>query len=143
MSVNCFTRQKFGDLPECSAGWMIRQKPNSGEIFEPKTVQNRLDVASPTTAVIPMILDLEERKVIWADVSMKINARQPNNVHHNLSTIGLFGKAFSELKKPNLYDLFALHVEARGELVTHGKADRTFGLEDALNIEGIMAEFMK
>ena len=143
MSVKSFTRQTFDSLPECSAGWMIRQHPNSGEIFEPKTVVNRLDVSSATTSVIPMILDLQERKVIWADVGMKINPSKPNNVHHNLSTIGLFGKAFCELKKPNLYDLFALHVKARGELVVDGKADRMFGLEDAFGIEKIMSEFMK
>jgi hypothetical protein len=143
MSVKSFTRQTFDVLPECSAGWMIRQHPNSGEIFEPKTIVNRLDVSSATTSVIPMILDLQERKVIWADVGMRINRSKPNNVHHNLSTIGLFGKAFCELKKPNLYDLFALHVKARGELITHGKADRTIGLEDAFGIEKIMSEFMK
>jgi hypothetical protein len=143
MSVKSFTRQTFDVLPECAAGWMIRQHPNSGEIFEPKTVVNRLDVSSATTSVIPMILDLQERKVVWADVGMKINPSRPNNVHHNLSTIGLFGKAFSELKKPKLYDLFALHIKARGELITNGKADRTFGLEDAFGIEKIMSEFMK
>ncbi len=29
----------------------------------------------------------------------------------------LVGKALTNLVKPNLYDLFRLHIEARGELV--------------------------
>ena len=32
MSVNSYTRQRFSDLPECRAGWMMREHPNSGEV---------------------------------------------------------------------------------------------------------------
>jgi hypothetical protein len=70
MSVNSYTRQKFSDLPECRAGWMMRKRPDSGEVFEPKTVQDRVDVASETTICLPVILDLKERKVVWADVGL-------------------------------------------------------------------------
>lgn len=142
MNVNSFTRQKFSDMPECFAGWMIRQHPGSGEIFDPKTVKDRLDVGSDSTQTIPMILDLQERKVIWTDVNLKANPRRANNVHHNLSNIALFGKAFTEMKKPNLYDLIALHVRARGILVEEGPAKKVFGIEDALGIERVMSEFL-
>src|SRR4029078_3724920 len=33
MCLNSFTQQPYCDLPECFAGWMARQQPNSGEIF--------------------------------------------------------------------------------------------------------------
>lgn len=142
MNVNSFTGQKFSDMPECFAGWMIRQHPGSGEIFDPKTVKDRLDVGSDSTQTIPMILDLQERKVIWTDVNLKANPRRANNVHHNLSNIALFGKAFTEMKKPNLYDLIALHVRARGILVENGPVKKIFSIEDALNIEKVMSEFL-
>src|SRR5262249_2039169 len=35
MCLNSFTEQPYCDLPECFAGWMARQHPNSGEVFEP------------------------------------------------------------------------------------------------------------
>jgi hypothetical protein len=31
--LNSFTQQPCCDLPECFAGWMARQQPDSGEIF--------------------------------------------------------------------------------------------------------------
>lgn len=143
MNVNCFTHQKFSDLPECHAGWMIRQHPKSGEIFEPKTVLDRLDVRSESTFTVPMILDLQERKIIWVDTALKANARRNNNVHNNMSNIALFGKAFTELQKPNLYDLFSLHVLARGELIDEGRATKHFTIEDAFQVEKIMSEYLK
>lgn len=144
MSVNSFTRQKFSDLPECFAGWMLRQEPKSGEIFEPKTVLDKLDVTSQTTAVVPMILDLQECKVIWADTGLKVGHRRSNNIHSNLDNIGLFGKAFTQLTKPNLYDLFTLHVKARGKVAKEGdKVQKVYDLEDAFEIEKIMSEYLK
>jgi len=35
MSVNSYTNQPYCDLPICFAGFMIRQFPNSGEIYDP------------------------------------------------------------------------------------------------------------
>lgn len=143
MSVKSFTNQKFADLPECLAGWMVRQHPKSGEVFDPLTVQDRLDVASATTSVVPMILDLQERKTIWADIGVTVNSGRRNNVAGNLTTIGLIGKAFTEIRKPTLYDLFSLHVEARGRIAVRGKVDKTFGLEDAFAVEKIASEYLR
>ncbi|BFH15270.1 hypothetical protein J6TS7_60690 [Paenibacillus dendritiformis] len=43
-SLHSFTGQVYSELPECFAGWMMRQHPNSGEVFEPATVVDRLDL---------------------------------------------------------------------------------------------------
>jgi stress response protein SCP2 len=64
MSINSFTQQPYCNIPECFAGYMIRQKPNSGEIYDPRTVQNKFDLASDTKIVCPMIFDLHEMKMI-------------------------------------------------------------------------------
>ena len=71
MCLNSFTRQPYCDLPECFAGWMAREKPQSGEVFEARTVQDKIDLASDTTVSIPVIIDLEERQVVWADVALR------------------------------------------------------------------------
>jgi stress response protein SCP2 len=146
MSVNSFTGQKFSNLPECRAGWMMRQRPNSGEVFEAKTVQDRVDVASETTICIPVILDLKERKVIWADLGLKRNPRHVNNVEGNSSQMTLIGKSITEVIKPDLYSLFLIHANARGSLVEkEGDADTVFSLERGItpfDLETIASEFL-
>ena len=65
-----YTDQPYKDLPECFTGWMVRQYPGSGEIFEPSTVQDKVDITADTQISIPVILDLKERKLIWTDLSL-------------------------------------------------------------------------
>lgn len=146
MSVNSFTKQKFSNLPERRAGWMMRQRPNSGEVFEAKTVQDRVDVASETTICIPVILDLKERKVIWADLGLKRNPRHVNNVEGNSSQMMLIGKSITEVIKPDLYSLFLIHANARGSLVEKEEdADTIFSLERGItpfDLETIASEFL-
>lgn len=132
MSVNSYTSQPFYDLPECLAGWMARQKADSGEIFEPRTVQDRIDLASDTQICIPLVADMAENKAIWTDIALR---RYPswNNVANNLSGVSLMLHALTSLVKPSLYDLFALHARARGELVAlEADAKTVFSLERGL-----------
>jgi hypothetical protein len=146
MSVHSFSDQPFCNLPECYAGWMVRQYPQSGEIFEPATVQNKIDITANTQVCIPVIMDLEERKAIWADVALKKNIYRYNNIEGNQKGLISMGKAFTNLVKPNLYDLFTLHVAARGTLTDNIEtADNVFSVEKGItpfDIEIIMAEFL-
>ena len=132
LSLNSFTFQPYVDLPECFMGWMTRQNPNSGEIYEPKTVQNKVDITADTTICLPMILDLYDYKIIWTDISLKA---QPtwNNVENNQKGMVLMGKALTSLVKPNLYDLFQLHTIARGEYCDSiEEADTVFSLDKGI-----------
>ena len=146
MSVNSYTRQAFVDLPECRAGWMMRRHPESGEVFEPQTVEDRIDLASDTTICLPVILDLRERQVIWADIGLKRHPRFQNNVEGNSSQVTLLGKSLTELVKPDLYNLFLLHARARGSLVeSKADADTVFSLEEGItpfDIETIASEYL-
>lgn len=143
--VNSYTQQSFCDLPECFAGWMARQAPGSGEIFEPATVADRVDLGSDSTIALPMVLDLQAQQMIWADIALT-QFPSWNNVRNNLSGVGLMLRALTQLIKPNLYRLFALHVQARGEWVgTADEADTVFGLERGItpfDLDRIRADFM-
>jgi hypothetical protein len=125
---------------------MMRVYPNSGEVFEPKTVQDRVDMASETTICIPVILDLSERKVVWADIGLKRNPRHVNNVEGNMSQMTLIGKSITEIVKPDLYSLFLIHVDARGTLVEEEEdADTVFSLEKGItpfDLETIVSEYL-
>jgi hypothetical protein len=145
MSLNSFTAQPYCDLPECFAGWMAREKVNSGEAFEPRTVHAKVDVASDTRICIPLVLDLEKREVLWCDIGLKMRPRW-NNVRNNLSGVSLMLIALSTLVKTNLYTLFSLHIEARGRLVEEkALADQVFSVNDGItpfDLEKIGAEFL-
>ncbi|WP_242213115.1 TerD family protein [Bacillus cereus group sp. BfR-BA-01383] len=146
MSLNSFTDQPYKDLPECFSGWMIRQYPGSGEVFEPSTVQNKVDITANTQIAIPVILDLKERKLIWTDLSLTRDLTYYNTIEANQKGMILIGKALTNLVKPNLYDLFRLHLEARGELVQDiEEAESIFSLDKGVtpyDIEKIISDFI-
>ena len=145
MCINSFTAQPYCDLPECFAGWMSRQEAGSGEVFEPRTVQDKVDVASNTRLCIPAIFDLQAREVIWADIALR-NGPSWNNVQNNLTGVSLMLRALTGLVKTDLHTLFSLHATARGEIVADpAVADTVFGVESGItpfDSTRIAAEFL-
>ncbi len=146
MSLNSYTRQAYKDLPECFAGWMARQKPGSGEIFEPSTVQDRLDITADSRIALPLIIDVAEERVIWCDLSLKHHPVWENNVDANLGPLQVTLRSLVEMSRPNLYDLFRLHAEARGTLAARpDEAEVVFSPEAGtpFRLEEIAADFMR
>lgn len=146
MSVLSYTGQPFIALPECFGGWMMRQKPNSGEVFEAKTVQDKIDITASTRVCVPVIIDAEARKVYWADLGLKSGA-QINNAAKNSVGFTQIGQAIVNLNKPTLYDLFQMHIEARGEVVkSQEEADTIFGLHEgtvsAFDTSVVLSEYL-
>jgi hypothetical protein len=150
-NVNIFTGQKYKDIPECFAGCMFREKPQSGEIYDPKTVEYKFDLASESGVAVPLIFDMVENQIIWCDMNIAVSSDnggwRANNVENNAKGIVAIGKALTELSKPNLYDLFKLHAKARGKLVKERKeADIVFGLNKgdvtAYDIDKIVSEYL-
>lgn len=146
MSLNSFTSQPYCDLPECFAGWMIRSQPESGEVFEPLTVQDKADIAARSTICLPVILDLAERKVIWTDIALRSHPRFVNNVEANGGGIEWMGRALTTLVKPTLHELFTLHAQARGTITDRmEEADTVFSMEEGItpfDMEVILADFL-
>jgi hypothetical protein len=146
MCLNSFTAQPYRDLPECFAGWMARMEPNSGEVFEAKTVVDKVDVASDTRFCIPATFDIEKRNVLWADIALADNPRFVNNVHNNLSGVSLMLQALSQLRQTDLYTLFRLHIRARGEETPDtNNVDSVFAVDRGLtpfDLDRIAAEYL-
>ncbi|PQO30836.1 TerD family protein [Blastopirellula marina] len=144
-SINSFTTQPFCDLPECFAGWMARKTPGSGEIFEPKSVHDKVDIAANTTICLPMVIDLEAEEMLWTDLAL---TQSPlwNNVRQNLTGVSLMLRAITSLQKPDLQTLFTLHAEARGQLVaTPEEAETLFSVDEGItpfDAPKILSEFL-
>jgi len=145
MSINSYTMQPYCDLPECFAGWMARQRPGSGEIFEPRTVQDKVDIASNTRVCLPAVFDLLEEQVLWTDIALRSRPFW-NNVENNLSGVSLMLRAMTGLKKTTLHRLFGLHIKARGSsAATPAEAEQVFSVNAGLtpfDLDRISAEFL-
>lgn len=147
MNVNSYTHQWFSEIPECFAGFMARNGAGSGEIYDPRTVQDKADVTSESTQGMIYLVDLKEREVIWVDTTMPSRWNYGgNNLVSNRSNLSLLAESMVTRMAPNLYTLFHLHGTARGEIVENREdADVVFALDGDItpyDSELIMAEFL-
>lgn len=131
MNVYVYSGPLFANHELVYAGWMMRDKPNSNEIFDPKTVVNKFDLTTPSKISIPVVFDLFTGEIIYTDLAMSPSGHfGGNNTHSNRAGVEQVLNAVVNINKTTLWDLFRLHVEARGELVsTLEEAETVFDLE--------------
>lgn len=139
-NVYNFSNEFFSKMEHVAFGFMTRENMESGEIFEPSTVKQRMDLASATTTCIPVIFDLKERVFIWCDMALTADHVRAGyggiNVESNLPSVVVTCKAMVDVKKPNLYDLLMFNVKARGIITANpDEADIRFGLDDNCDVK--------
>lgn len=138
-NVYNFSNENFSKMEHAAFGFMTRNDMKIGEIFEPSTVKQRMDLASATTTCIPVIFDLKERVFVWCDMALTADHVRAGyggiNVESNLPSVVVTCKAMVDIKKPNLYDLFTLNAKARGIITDNpDEADIRFGLDDSCDV---------
>lgn len=140
LDIRNFTGVKYSEMSECFSGFMMRKGMMTGEVFEPKTLSNKFDLNSDSISSMPVIIDVVNREMIWADVALNQTIMTSNS---NISEMVM---GICEMKKPTLYDLFIHHGIARGELVSNKEdADVVFSMDGNVtpfDIEKIMGEFL-
>jgi len=132
MNVLVYSGPTFAEHEECFTGWMMRSGPKSNEIFDAKTVEQKIDVRANSRNVVPIVFDLQARKAIWTDISTSSRSYYGgNNVESNQASIQETLEAVVDSKhKLSLYELFELHATARGQIVdSQEKADTVFSLD--------------
>lgn len=139
-NVYNFSDENFSKMEHAAFGFMTRNDMKGGEIFEPSTVKQRMDLASATTTCIPVIFDLRERVLIWCDMALTADHVRAGyggiNVESNLPSVVVTCKAMVDVKKPNLYDLFTFNAKARGVITDNpDEADIRFGLDDNCDVK--------
>lgn len=145
-SVNAFTGENFSDMPACFVGFMEREDAKFGKIFEPKTVKHKSDLTSNSGINIPIIIDVEEKKVVWTDLASEsyLFAAVHNEEEKNRIVSSL--KAVIDINKPNLYDVLLLNAIARGQFVTNkDEADVIFSLTEGItpfDTDILLAEYI-
>ena len=144
-SVHSFSGQPFNVIDEAFVGWMERKNLKSGEIFEPTTVKQKIDLNIDSVMYFPCIIDLKEKYILWVDSTTSISFVAGASVGNKypISTL----QALTQLTKPNLYDVFYAHAKARGKLVdSPDEADTVFDVFDgdisAINDTDIVSTFI-
>lgn len=142
----CYTGQAYADMPHAMFGWMARSDVRSGEIYEPKTVEQKMDLTSNSTVCIPVIFDCVDREIIWCDMNLPISGCHShiggNNLESNLSGVVAVCYSMVNMRKPNLYDLVTLNVKGRGILTTdRSEADIVFDVSRSTDDENVITPF--
>lgn len=145
-----FTGQKYCDMPHAMFGWMSRKDVESGEIYEPKTVEQKMDLTSKSIVCIPVIFDCLTREVVWCDMNLTLDGTHRrfggNNIESNLSGVAAVCYSMVNMHKPNLYDLIMLHIQARGVRVENKEdADVVFDVDSGItpfDTEVFMGEYI-
>lgn len=134
MSVLSFSGQDFSEF-ESFAGAMTKETANSGELYEPKTVEHRFEFEGEGSIAIPLIFDIEEEKITFTDLITK--GHLFSTIESNGDSIKLIAKSIFDFvkTKPNLYTLFELHAKSRGAVIDNileynTDYDFIFGLEN-------------
>ena len=59
----------------CKAGYMIRDRMDSGEVFEPKTVESSFLVTCKSTFAYLFGIDVSKREFVWMNIARQGNTR--------------------------------------------------------------------
>ena len=113
MTLHNYSGQAYAELPECFAGFMERPNGHTGEIYDPRTVTNKVDLTAKSTGATPFIFDLMSREAIWVDLSIRAEGGY-HNVHSTKTQITDIMDTMVNLTPPSLHDLFWLHATGRG-----------------------------
>jgi hypothetical protein len=94
----------------CRAGYMMRDIEDSGEIFEPKTVQSSFTINCESSFAYLFGIDLEKNEFIWLNMG-----RNSGEIVAGRSSMGFLTDYFSVTDTINMYSFFEMMAT---ELVT-------------------------
>ena len=117
---------KFKDLPNAAFGFMEKENPDFGKVFEPKTVNTNIALTANETQSIPVIFDCVKKEFIWADMGVDVS-RLFYDTRTNFTATLASCYSVVNMTKTNMFDLISLNVAARGDFTTdRNEADIIF-----------------
>jgi len=121
MVVSSKTSIAFDRLTQGFAGLMPR--PADGTPFDPHAVAVRFDVQGTSAITVPLVIDLDTRRLRWLDV--RLTGRGWHGALHQAvghrAVLAHLGRDFADLARtaarPTLWDIAAIHAVARANIV--------------------------
>ena len=117
-----------------------------GVTFGPLIISPHIDLTAETTICVPLVFDLVAHQAIWADMALRRHPAYGNHVHGNLAGLATIVRGVATHVGPDLYTLFSLHANGRGEQVdSPDEADVVFSPTSGISpfdLDRIRAEFL-
>ena len=124
-----YTRTKFNKLDDMLFNWQEGNEEELGEIFEPKRLQQSINLGFDSDCGIPVIFDLENREVIWCDLALTTRTSFPRCVEGNVKGLSATAMGIVQSHKPQMYALAEINALARGTIVDNrDEADTIFDI---------------
>lgn len=147
LSVISYTSEPFSDI-DCFIGYMNREKALLGEVFEPRSVQNKFYLKGEGTSAVPVIFDLKTNEVIISDIFYQ-RGRGLNTYSAKKDFEELI-KILEDMNKsyPKQKRLFELYVKANeGEIVKNiEESEISFGFNGKIKpheLDKIVSDFLE
>lgn len=121
-----FSGLTFKETEECFSGIMIRKDLNNGDLYEPQSVKTKLNLTGESTTSVCGVIDLEKMEFI----SIDSNGGNCLCAGEDPLTLAITRKVV-ESGVISLYDLFKLHVDARGGVITDNKDEADIIISDS------------
>jgi len=126
VSVISFCGIPFKKLENCKFGWMERESLQSNELFEPKTVRQRLDLNVDNTSTTPVVFDCETREIVWIDTTLTQN-KASVCIENSQKPMNALLYYYINPLKASMYDLLTLHIKARDGKLVNSEEELTEG----------------
>jgi stress response protein SCP2 len=122
-----YTKQNFGDMPEAFLGWMVRADGQSGDIYDARTVRQKVDLTASGQRVLVGYIDVARRQFVWADIVLPAQCYGSNAIETSTVMTSVLARGIVNPVRPTIGTLLAEHALARGELVASAEdADIVF-----------------
>ena len=115
----------FDAMTDAFAGFMSN-RTQQGEIFDPRTVEQRFDLQGNAKIAIPAILDLDRHQLLWADVNLPPTLRFHSAAGYRatLAHLGHDLQAyFGAGARPSQWDVAVIDAAARARRVVVHRRD--------------------
>ena len=115
----------FDAMTDAFAGFMAN-RTQQGEIFDPRTVEQRFDLQGNAKIAIPAILDLDRHQLLWADVNLPPTLRFHSAAGYRatLAHLGHDLQAyFGAGARPSQWDVAVIDAAARARRVVVHRRD--------------------
>jgi hypothetical protein len=121
VTILSYNNVPFTNMAEAFAGFMLRTaEPDSGEVFDARTVEQRFDLTGPGKVTITFVVDLAARTMRWLDVNARVTGTD-HAVHRHHDTLATIAAAltdsFAAGTRVTLGELARWHAAARADQV--------------------------
>ena len=122
MHVNSWTGRDCSEIDELFAGYMNRDSNDNGQVYEPKTVEDKFSLTGAIKSITPFYIDLKTSEMVWVDDKGSLGKAT------TVENLVIFKRLLqiADMKKMSIGELIEMHSK---NVVTQEKYDTMTDIE--------------